>query len=189
MGLNTDTPGYSVGNYRLPPFGEYDLNSRALKVVEFVIAAGTDTAAFVAVAATDSDSYVDVLVDSQETLALWECGYDPIFIKDIQCRIITAFTASVTMTVGDTDVVDGYLVSANIAPTVAQTATLPRPEGTTDGLGIGSTAEIYTNSGGKFYDASSSDDSIDLVIAGADVAAGRAAFYCVYFSADHAIYV
>ena len=186
----SDTPGYSVSNYRLPPFGEYGgAPWRAMKVAEFVWAAGSDTTAFVAVAATDSDSFVDALVDTQETFAAFEVGYDPVFVQEVRMRVITAFTSSVTHTIGDTDAADGWLVAANIGSTTAYTGVLQRPEGSTDGLGIGSTAEIYANSGGKFFDASSSDDSLDIVIGGADPAAGRGAMYVAYFTADHAVYV
>ena len=185
----SDTPGYSVANYRLPPFGLYDQNPRSLKIAEFVWAAGSDTTNYLAVAATDSDSYVDVLADSQETFAAFEVGYDPVFLQEVRVRVITAFTAAVTHTIGDTDAADGWLVAANIGSTTAYTGVLQRPEGSTDGLGIGSTAEVYTNSGGKFYDASSSDDSLDIVIGGADPAAGRGAMYVAFFAADHAVYV
>ena len=187
----SDTPLYSVSNYRLPPFGEYDLGpSRALKIAEFVWAAGSDTTAFVAVAATDSDSYVDALVDTQETFAAFEVGYDPVFIKEVSARILTAFTAAVTHTVGDTDDADGYLTEANIGSTTAYSATVNAPlrDVSTDG----STLMVYSNAGGsqgKFYDASSSDDSLDIVIGGADPSAGRGALYVAYFTADHAVYV
>ena len=184
----SDTPGYSIGNYRLPPFGEYDLGpNRALKVSEFVYAAGTDTAAYVAVAATDSDSYVDALVDTQETFAVWECGYDPVFVREVLSRVVTAFTAAVTTTVGDTDDVDAWLTEANIGSTIILTATVNSVlrDVSTDA----STLMVYTLSQGKFYDGSSSDDSIDAVIGGADPTVGRMALYVAYFSADHAVYV
>ena len=186
----SDTPGYSVSNYRLPPFGEMDLApNRALKVAEFVWAAGTDTTAFVAVAATDSDSYVDALVDTQETFAAFEVGYDPVFIKSVNTRIITAFTASVTHTIGDTDDADGYLIETNIGSTTAFTGAVNAPAVEQDTAVV---TPVYGQAnfwGGKFYDASSSDDSLDIVIGAADPAAGRGAMYVAYFTADHAIYV
>lgn len=179
----SDTP--NVQTYRIPMLGEYDLNNRAQKVFEATWAAGTDTAAYVAVAATDSDSLVDFLCDTQETFAAVECGYEPVFVEHVMVRVITAFTASVTHTVGDTDDVDAYLVSANIGSTTAYTGAVNAPARSSD---EGGSDEIYKLVDGKFYDGSSSDDSIDIVLGGADPAAGRAVIFVKYFVADNIAY-
>ena len=174
----SDTPNKVID--RLPPLGDYDLNFRAQKVAEIVWAAGTDTTNFLAVAASDSDSFVDWLVDTQETFAAIECGYDNVFVKTVDVRIVTAFTASVAHTVGDTDDADAYRLAANIGSTTAG-VTAPNP--TSD---EGGSDELYRIAGGKMYDGSSSDDSVDIVIGAADPAAGRAAMYISYFVCDNA---
>jgi hypothetical protein len=89
-------------------------------------------------------------------------------VLDVLALTTTAWTASVTMTVGDGADVDGYLASAKIAPTVDQTDGLLKR--TTE-----ATAEAYA--GGKLYESA---DTIDVVVAGANPDAGVTDFYILY---------
>ena len=76
----------------------------------------------------------------------------------------TAFTASVTLTVGDSDDADGLFASATIAP---QTAV------TTGKLTVGAGADIA----GKIYSAS---QPLQITVGGADVAAGLGELFITY---------
>jgi hypothetical protein len=82
----------------------------------------------------------------------------------------TAFTGSVAITLGDSDDVDGYLLSTDIAPQTTNTAGALK--GGTGSTGAGENA--YAS--GKYYAAS---QTVDIVVSGATVAAGQADFYLV----------
>jgi hypothetical protein len=112
----------------------------------------------------------EVEVDAQNTYQIFSVPAGT-FVWTVLTRVITAFSASVTMTCGDGDDVDGWLVSAKIAPTVAETLGIYKSPAT-------ATVEAY--SGGKKYLAA---DTIDLVIAGATPAAGLLEVIVIYSSA------
>lgn len=81
-------------------------------------------------------------------------------IHDVKTRVITAFTTSVTLKVGDGATVDGYLTTTIVAPQTAVTTGIYK--GMVD---EGST----TFAGGKCYLVA---DAIDIDVAGAIAAAG-----------------
>jgi len=91
-----------------------------------------------------------------------------ILVLNVRSYTIAAWTASVTMTIGDGDAAAGWLSSAKIAPTVAQTNGVHK---TTDLA----TADAF--SGGKLYQA---NDTIDVVIAGANPGVGKTDIYIEY---------
>ena len=96
-------------------------------------------------------------------------------IHDVHSRVITAFTTAVTLTIGDDEAVagdvDGYLTSALIAP---QTA------GTT-GIYVGMVDDGTVGyAGGHMYLI---EDTIDIVVAGAVVAAGLMEIVIAYSEA------
>lgn len=91
-----------------------------------------------------------------------------VFVVDVLCSVDVAFNASVTLAVGDGNSTAGYLTSTKIAPQSAVTsglmtrATLP-------------TAGAYA--GGLKYLVA---DTIDVLVGGADVSAGKATIFVVY---------
>jgi hypothetical protein len=89
-------------------------------------------------------------------------------VLDVLAYTREAWTASVTLTVGDGTDADGFLASAKIAPTSAQS------NGILKGMDV-ATAEAF--SGGRLYSAA---DTIDVVVGGADPDAGITDFYIVY---------
>ena len=100
-------------------------------------------------------------------------------VHDVHTRVITAFTTSVTLTIGD-DVagggdVDGYMTSAIIAPQTAVTTGIYK--GMVD---EGSTAYA----GGHAYLAA---DTIDFVVGGATAAAGLLEVVIVYSEAGRGL--
>lgn len=108
----------------------------------------------------------DVVVDAQATYQVASIPAGTVVLA-VLARIITGFTALVTMTVGDGDSAAGFLASADIAPTVADTAGIYKNSLLA--------AEAYAT--GKKYLAA---DTIDAVIAGATPAAGKMEFLIVY---------
>jgi len=81
-------------------------------------------------------------------------------IHDVKTRIITAFTTSVTLKIGDGVTVDGFMTTTIIAPATAVTTGIYK--GMVD---EGST----TFAGGKVYIAA---DAIDIDVGGTTVLAG-----------------
>ena len=153
-----------------------------------------------ATAASDSNTFVNFFVDTAISdtvdtngpLDLVDFGNAGdagsgagVVVKDIMGVVETAFTAGVEFVVGDTDDVDmwfqdtlGVVVSTNQGSTVSF---------------IGSTAGDMQGrlSGGKYF-TGAEGDSDEIVIGSlasmADIAAGRMAFYIVYFVADNLVY-
>jgi len=174
--------GPAGGTVRLPALGEYDVGSaRAMKVAQCIVAAGSTAGA--AAAASDSNTFVNHFTDTQEAaLALFNVEGPGIWVADVLSVVVTAFTASVTMTLGDTDLVDGWGHSEIILPTT-----------TDQGYQASDSADqvdpsLFRDNGGKGKYMAASSAAVELVTAGADIAAGRLAVYAEYFVADNAIY-
>ena len=109
----------------------------------------------------------DVVFDAQETLAIFNVPANCLVV-DMWAYTPTAWTASVTLDAGDGDDPNGWLATAKVAPTSAQT----------DGLAKRSTkatAEAYA--GGKLYLVA---DTIDIVIGGATPLVGQSDIYMAY---------
>ncbi len=82
-------------------------------------------------------------------------------VLEVLCYTPTGWTTSVTIDIGDGDDTNGWLATAKVAPTSAQTNGIVK---STDVA----TAEAY--SGGKLYLTA---DTIDAVVGGANPAAGH----------------
>jgi hypothetical protein len=67
----------------------------------------------ITVGATGSNP--DVIVDNAATYQILSIPAG-VYIQEVAARVITAFTTSVTITLGDTNAAAGYLSSAKIAP-------------------------------------------------------------------------
>src|SRR3990167_6873214 len=91
----------------------------------------------------DQGSAVDVEFDAQETLAVCNVPAN-CFIDHVSCVTETAWTASVTLDLGDGDDADGFLASAKVAPTTAVTTGILKSS-------VRATAEAYGV--GKLYPA------------------------------------
>lgn len=91
-----------------------------------------------------------------------------LMILEIKTVVAVAWTASVTLTLGDTAGAAAWGASAQIAPQSAVTT----------GLMVSSlVATVATNAGGKFY---ASADSLGLTVAGANPAVGTLDVYMSY---------
>jgi len=86
-------------------------------------------------------------------------------VHEIASRVVTAVTASVTITIGDSDSAAGFLASADLAPQ------------STGVLLVSSRGAAEAYAGGKIYDA---EQSIQAVTAAATVAAGVVEVYMIY---------
>jgi hypothetical protein len=111
-------------------------------------------------------SGADVIVDAQETLALINVAAGT-FVLDVWANIDTAFTAVVTITIGDGSGAAGFFASADLAPQTAVST----------GLFKKASASAEAFAGGKYYAAA---DTIDAVLAGATPDAGLLSVYVLY---------
>jgi hypothetical protein len=92
-------------------------------------------------------------------------------------RIQTAFTASVTMTLGDTDAADGWFDAGAMGATTADTGIVWASHaqlGTSDA----SSGTAFQYSGGIYCD--SGDRTLELTVGGANPATGELHIYLVY---------
>lgn len=168
------------GYVRIPALGEYDLSPRAIKVGECIIASGDTAGTPAATSDTDANWYSD----TQEILVAFgiegssDVADQGIWVTEVRSLVITPFTASVNINVGDTDDTDGWGNEAAIGATATGQLLL-----------TGSDDADYDNMAimaafGKHYATSSG--VIDVGISGADPAAGRLAVYASYFYCDRA---
>lgn len=88
-------------------------------------------------------------------------------VYDLLAKVVTAFTASAALTIGDSDDVDGFMAVAELASTVISSEL--RSSKSSSAL-----TNVYQN--GKIYAA---DQTID-VVAGATFAVGQVDVYLVY---------
>lgn len=100
----------------------------------------------------------DVQVDAQGTYQVLSVPAGAVIVA-VRTRIITAFSASVTIGIGDGNGTSGFLQTADVAPTSAETA----------GIYINSITKARTYAGGLKYLAA---DTIDAIIGGATPAVG-----------------
>jgi hypothetical protein len=110
----------------------------------------------------------DVRGVAQATYELFAVPADT-YIVDVIAYTITAWTTSVTMDIGDGTDTDGFLKTATVAPTTAQTDGLVKRQTKA------ANSEAYAV--GKLYTAA---DTIDAVIGGATPAAGRTYVWVLY---------
>ncbi len=113
----------------------------------------------------------DVLAVAQTTYALFNIQAGTL-VLNLLCYTITGWTAAVTMNIGDGTDADGWLATAKVAPTVAQT------DGIVKSTSV-ATAEALA--GGKYYAAA---DTIDVVIAGATPVVGKTFVWVEYAGPD-----
>ena len=125
--------------------------------------------------AATSDGDADIVIDTQAAFDIFNIEAatpENVWIPDVSMVVETAFTASVTMTLGDTDDALGYGSTVMCIPT-----------STTKGLTIASTAalgtdDVYIGRRGLTHTASSAH--IGMTVAGADPLAGRLAVFASY---------
>lgn len=107
----------------------------------------------------------DVVLSTTGAYALFTVPAN-LMVHEMKTLVTTAFTASVDLTIGDTDV-DGWFKEAAIAATTAVATGIP-----TSSIG---TTEAYSK--GRIYSAT---DAINVTVSGATVAAGVGHVYMVY---------
>jgi len=110
---------------------------------------------------------LDVWSDTQETAAIFNINSTDVFVHHVAWDVETAFTASVTLTLGDGQSAAGYADAALLGATVISTGA----QWTSD------TAIVQAYNRVRRYPAT---DSIDIVAGGADIAAGKINVYVVY---------
>src|SRR3990170_1916566 len=148
----------------LPRVGEFDIWPRALKIDRVIVAA------------TSSDGDEDIVLGTgtatgTQDVVLWAVSAGT-YVESIFCNIETAFTASVTLEVGDTADIDGWLDTLQVAATSTSDALI-------FSTNSADTAEtpFYVNQGGKYF---ADSGVIELDVSGATAAVGRAIFYIKY---------
>ena len=147
-----------------------------------------------AAAASDSNTFVNFFTDTQQADAVDTDGpldlvvFDGdggsgsgVVVKDVFLAVETAFTAAVTLIVGDTDDANGWFddTFGVITSTSQGITTYPTNLDTAGDL-------AFRLLGGKYY-ASSSGELV-WASAGADIAAGRMGIWIEYFIADNLVY-
>ncbi len=116
----------------------------------------------------------DVVITATGTFTIFNVKAGTL-VLDVMAYTPTAWTATMTMTIGDAATPAGWLASAKIAPTVAQT----------DGVRKSSdlpTADGYA--GGKLYSVAT---AIQAVIGTAAPIVGQTDIYIVYIDNDSAL--
>lgn len=109
----------------------------------------------------------DVALAAQGVYALVNVAANT-FVLDVFSNVDIAFTASVTLDIGDGTDADGWLATAKVAPQAAVTSGLVKRTSK-------ATAEAFA--GGKLYTTA---DTIDVTVGGADVAAGELEVIVMY---------
>src|SRR3972149_5328671 len=124
----------------LPKVGEFDIWQRAMKIDRVIVAA------------TSSDGDEEIVLGTgtatgTQDVVLWAVSAGT-YVESIFCNIETAFTASVTLEVGDTADIDGWLDTLQVAATSTSDALI-------FSTGSADTAETpaYVVAGGKYYAA------------------------------------
>lgn len=104
---------------------------------------------------------------AQATIDIFTAVKD-MLVLEVNALVKTAFTTSVTLTIGDGDSAAGFLASADITPQTINTISRSRAAG-----------EAYAL--GRYYTAG---DTIDLVLGGADAAVGELVVEVLYHEID-----
>lgn len=147
------------GMLRIPQIGEQDVSPKAIKIAKVILAA------------TTSDGDEDIICSSQDTVNVFAVQAGT-YVLDVDGYVETAFTASVTALLGDSDDTGGWRSAARIGATSTGILTVVD----SDALDSDDIA-AYSFSGGKYYPAA---QTIDCVIGGADPAVGRLAVIIRY---------
>ena len=175
---------------RIPPLGLPGNDVKLGGFVHFgqvIVAAGDDTGNSSdahgpmpdTAPASTADTDADILLDSAETLDVFRVeasATNPIWLLNVKSNVIRAFTASVTITVGDTNNIAGWQQSTNYGPTATSTNLLFGLVGA-DSVLTSDEQSAYTIQGGRTWAASSGHIGIAVVT---DPTAGRLAVYAAY---------
>jgi len=150
----------------LPKVGEFDVWPRAIKFDRVIVAA------------TSSDGDEDIVCSGTgtEDFVLWDVRAGT-YVESVFATIETAWTASVTLEVGDTTDIDGW-IDAGITTSGQLGAT---STGVAMNYSSGSAdcdeTPFYALRGGMYFPSSG---AIELDVSGATPAVGRALFYIKY---------
>ena len=169
---------------RIPPLGLPGMDTKLGGFLHFgvvVVAAGDDTGNSSDVhgtmpdtaPASTLDTDADILLDTAEAIDIFRveaAAANPIWLVKVCANVVRAFTASVTITIGDTDLAAGWYTAVGVGAT--STSLFAGPD-TAAGFDTG-----YNISGGRTWAASSGH--IGITVAAANPAAGRLAVYAAY---------
>jgi hypothetical protein len=120
---------------------------------------------FAATTASGSEGY-DRWTDTQETVPLFDINATDIIVHSLYRDVETAFTASVTITLGDGANAGGFMDAVTLAATVISSGQLSEDTNANQEYLMG-----------KWYKTT---DAIDAVVGGADPAVGKMSVYVVY---------
>lgn len=127
--------------------------------------------------AATSDTDANMLLDSAETVDIFRVeatATRPIWVTSVAAYVVTAWTASVTIAVGDTNNAAGWVQSTSFGPTATSTFLIPT---FADTYLTSDEFPGYGMKGGRIWAASSGHIGIVMVT---DPTAGRLAVYAQY---------
>jgi hypothetical protein len=104
--------------------------------------------------------------DTQEVIPLFDINSTGVMVHSVTWDVETAFTASVTITLGDTEVAAGFVAAAQLAATIIST-----------GAAFDDTSASAAYAVGRRY---LTTDAIDATVAAANPVVGLLNVYCVY---------
>lgn len=163
---------------RIPALGEYNLNPFGINIAECVLAAGSSDGGPAATSDTDANYLLDTQDCSIELFNV-EGGSDSdnspgVYVYSVIPVVVTLFTASVTMTIGDTDSAAGWFADAGFDVSATGQVIVTGSDDKDDDY------FPYNNALGKFYPTSSG--TIEAIVAGTtNIVAGRLHVYAMYF--------
>lgn len=155
------------GPFRIPQLGEYNVDPMAVKVASVILASGDSDGT--PSASTDNDA--DIVTDTQEVVDVFIVKANTMVFA-CQGYVETIFTASATISIGDTADAAGWQSLANLAATTAGILDVVD----SDALDSDDIS-AFAHNGGKFY---ATGTEIQATIAGADPAAGRLRVWIKY---------
>ena len=173
--LSTDNYWGSSEIPQIPVLGEY--YPGGINVAECIIVSGDSDGTPTATSDSDADFMIDTVCEID--IFNIEGGSDTdatsggVWIIGVQAMIVTAFTATVNIQLGDCDDSDGWAAEAGIGATSTSIVFIAG----SDDADVANFA--YSHVGGKFYGTSSGN--MKLTVDTADPAVGRLAVYALYY--------
>lgn len=154
-----------MGAILVPPEGQHNADNNAYGVARL-------TAGVVVSMPSGYNALRHVVLGAPATVPLATVAPNTL-IPLVLSRVKVAFTASVTLTIGDGTSAAGFMASADVAPQTAVTT----------GIMVSSLGSAEAFAGGKTYEVT---DTIDVVVAAATAVAGYMELF-IFFSPSPAL--